>query len=66
MAGTERGAAALAKDLAAAGLRASDKKDLVPGPGMISVRPGHLTGGVQFPFARYALITGRLHGTAEA
>ncbi len=65
MAGTERGAAALAKDLAAAGLRASDKKDLVPGPGMISVRPGHLTGGVQFPFARYALITGRRHGTAE-
>ena len=28
------------------------------------VLPGHLTSGVQFPFARLALITGRRQGTS--
>ncbi|MBQ5754427.1 MAG: DEAD/DEAH box helicase, partial [Oscillospiraceae bacterium] len=65
MAGTEKGAAALAKDLAARGVRASASKDLVPSPGAVCVQPGHLTGGVQFPFARFALITGRSRGSSE-
>lgn len=65
LAGTSRAAAALAKDLAARGFAATAAKDVLPGPGMVAVRPGHLTGGAEFPFAKYALFTSRKAGSAD-
>lgn len=65
LAGTSRAAAALAKDLAARGFAATAAKDLLPGPGVVAVRPGHLTGGAEFPFAKYALFTSRKAGSAD-
>ena len=64
LAGTSRAAAALAKDLAARGFAATAAKDVLPGPGVVAVRPGHLTGGAEFPFAKYALFTSRKAGSA--
>lgn len=65
LAGTSRAAAALAKDLAARGFAATAAKDVLPGPGVVAVRPGHLTGGAEFPFAKYALFTSRKAGSAD-
>ena len=65
LAGTSRAAAALAKDLAAKGFAATAAKDVLPGPGVVAVRPGHLTGGAEFPFAKYALFTSRKAGSAD-
>ena len=64
LAGTPRAAAALAKDLAAKGFAATAAKDVLPGPGVVAVRPGHLTGGAEFPFAKYALFPSRKAGSA--
>lgn len=66
LAGTPRAAAALAKDLAGAGLAATASKDVLPGAGVIAVRPGHTSGGVEYPFAQYALFTGRRAGQDTA
>lgn len=66
LAGTSRTAAALAKDLAAKGFAATAAKDVLPGPGVVAVRPGHLTGGAEFPFAKYALFTSRKAGSADS
>ena len=66
LAGTSRAAAALAKDLAAKGFAATAAKDVLPGPGVVAVRPGHLTGGAEFPFAKYALFTSRKAGSADS
>lgn len=66
LAGTSRAAAALAKDLAARGFAATAAKDVLPGPGVVAVRPGHLTGGAEFPFAKYALFTSRKAGSADS
>ena len=66
LAGTPRAAAALAKDLAAKGFAATAAKDVLPGPGVVAVRPGHLTGGAEFPFAKYALFTSRKAGSADS
>ncbi len=63
-AGTDRAAKALAKDLAHRGLRATSDPEVLPAPGIVYALPGHLTGGVQFPFAKFALITGRRQGTS--
>ena len=65
LAGTPRAAVALAKDLAAKGFAATAAKDVLPAPGVIAVRPGHLTGGAEFPFAKYALFTSRKAGSAD-
>ena len=65
LAGTSRAAAALARDLAAKGFAATAAKDVLPGPGVVAVRPGHLTGGAEFPFAKYALFTSRKAGSAD-
>lgn len=66
LAGTPRAAEALAKDLAAKGLAATSAKDVRPGPGIIAVRPGHLTGGAEYPVAKYALLTSRKAGESTA
>ena len=63
LAGTTKAAAALTKDLAAKGIRATNVKDAEPGPGLVCVCTGHLSAGVQYPFAKYAVITGRRHGS---
>ena len=65
LAGTSRAAAALVRDLAAKGFAATAAKDVLPGPGVVAVRPGHLTGGAEFPFAKYALFTSRKAGSAD-
>ena len=64
LAGTQRAADGLAKDLANRGLKATANPQVLPSPGTVWVLPGHLTSGVQFPFARLALITGRRQGTS--
>ena len=64
LAGTQRAADGLAKDLAGRGLKATANPQVLPSPGTVWVLPGHLTSGVQFPFARLALITGRRQGTS--
>ncbi len=66
LAGTSRAAAALAKDLAAKGFAATAAKDVRPGGGIIAVRVGHTNGGVEYPFAKYALFTGRKAGESNA
>ncbi len=64
LAGTKRAAEGLAKDLCAAGLSAvATGRDVSPRPGYIAVLPGHLSGGVEYPFARFALFTGRAGGS---
>ena len=64
LAGTPRAAQALARDLVARGYAATAAKDVVPGPGVVAVRPGHTSAGAEYPFAKYALFTGRRAGEA--
>ena len=65
LAGTERSAASLAKDLAAAGIHALvTGRDVTPRPGCAAILTGHLSGGVEYPFARFALFTGRAAGAS--
>ena len=64
LAGTERGAEALARDLAADGIPAvAVGRDVLPRPGAVAVLTGHLSGGADYPFARFAVFTGRAGGT---
>ena len=65
LAGTERAAAALAKDLVNKGFRAGTAKDMVASPGAVAVRVGHTSAGAEYPFARYALLTSRRAGESE-
>ena len=65
LAGTERAAAALAKDLVNKGFRAGTAKDMVASPGAVAVRTGHTSAGAEYPFARYALLTSRRAGESE-
>ena len=65
LAGTARAAAALAKDLTDRGFSATSARDAVAAPGLVNVLPGQMTGGCEYPFARYALITGRRQADAE-
>ncbi|NCC07821.1 MAG: transcription-repair coupling factor [Clostridia bacterium] len=63
LAGTPRAAAALAKDLTADGFNAAvfeKAPDDVP-KGLVAVMAGHLSAGVEYPFARFAVITSRKH-----
>ncbi len=60
-AGTQRAAAALARDLEAAGITANAYRtppETVPA-GTVAVVEGHLSGGAEYPFARFAVFTGR-------
>ena len=66
LAGTPRAAEALARDLRERGFGASTAADLLPGPGAVQVLPGHLSGGAQFPFAKYAVFTGRRQAAGAA
>lgn len=65
LAGTDRAASSLAKDLATAGISAvATGKDVAPRPGIAAVLPGHVSGGVDYPFAKFALFTGRAQGAS--
>ncbi len=63
LAGTPRAAAALARDLETAGIRALAIKaahdDPQPAPGMVAVLAGHLSAGAEYPAAKFALFTSR-------
>ncbi|MDD3429813.1 MAG: transcription-repair coupling factor [Oscillospiraceae bacterium] len=66
LAGTARAATALAKDLQAAGLTATAcGKNVLPRAGSVAVVEGHLSAGVDYPFAKTALITSRRAAAAE-
>ena len=65
LAGTERAAKGLARDLRARNFtvtEAPDPPEADTKPGTVQVLPGHLSAGCEYPFARYALITGRAIG----
>ena len=67
LAGTARAAAGLARDLSAAGVSAlATGRDVAPRPGYAAVLPGHLSGGVEYPFARFAVFTARAGGAQSA
>ncbi len=66
LAGTRRAAEAVARDLAGAGLSAAAYRkapDPVP-EGHVAVLEGHVNAGADYPFARFALFTGRRAGAA--
>lgn len=61
LAGTAKAAEALARDLARHGFSVSTAKAAAPAPGLVAVGAGHLSGGVDLPFAKYAIFTSRRH-----
>lgn len=67
MAGTERAAQALARDLTAAGLRAMAHTEAPSriAPGSVAVMPGHLNAGADYPFAHFAVLTSRRHAQSS-
>ncbi len=66
LAGTERAASSIARDLAAAGVSALlTGRDILPRAGFCAVLTGHVSGGVEYPFARFALFTGRAAGAGS-
>ena len=62
LAGTERATAGLCRDLRDKGLTVTSDAAAPAAPGLVQVLPGHLSAGCQFPFARYAVLTGRALG----
>ena len=66
LAGTQRAAEALARDLSGAGFTAmsftAEPQRLAPGT--VGVFAGHVHGGADYPFAHFALITSRRPGEA--
>ncbi|MCI7743644.1 transcription-repair coupling factor [bacterium] len=62
LAGTERAAAGLCRDLRDKGLTVTSDAAAPAAPGLVQVLPGHLSAWCQFPFARYAVLTGRALG----
>ncbi|MDD6718295.1 MAG: transcription-repair coupling factor [bacterium] len=62
LAGTERAAAGLCRDLRDKGLTVTSDAAAPAAPGLVQVLPGHLSAGCQFPFAHYAVLTGRALG----
>ena len=66
LAGTERAAAGLCRDLRDKGLTVTSDAAAPAAPGLVQVLPGHLSAGCQFPFARYAVLTGRAFGESGA
>ncbi len=65
LAGTERAVSGLAQDLRGKGLHVTTDVAAVPEPGLVQLLPGHLSGGCEFPFAGFALITGRALGESS-
>lgn len=67
LAGTQRAAVALARDLADTGLAATAYAKMPDtfAPGSVSVLAGHTTAGADFPFARFALFTSRRAGEGK-
>ncbi|MCI6640733.1 MAG: transcription-repair coupling factor [Pygmaiobacter massiliensis] len=64
--GTPRAAAALARDLSAAGLTsAAVKGSPMPSPGTVAVLPGHLSAGCDWPGAKFVVITSRRQQTEQ-
>ncbi len=63
LAGTKRAAAALTRDFEAAGIPTASTGTLQHGSVQVAV--GALSGGVNYPFARFAVITGRGGNTTE-
>ncbi len=65
LAGTRRAAEALARDLAAAGFSAMSftQEPQRLAPGTVGVFEGHLNAGADYPFAKFAVFTGRRHNT---
>ncbi|MEG1447107.1 MAG: transcription-repair coupling factor [Ruthenibacterium sp.] len=63
LAGTQRAATALARDLTAAGYAAIayHKPPATIAAGTIAVVEGHLNAGVDYPFAQFAMISSRRH-----
>ncbi len=61
LAGTPKGAAALARDLMARHYLVSTSHDVVPKAGVVQVLAGHSSGSCAIPFAKCALITSRRH-----
>ncbi|MDL2294249.1 transcription-repair coupling factor [Ruminococcaceae bacterium OttesenSCG-928-D13] len=64
LAGTAKGASALARDLENAGIRAlapSKNADYKPVPNSVVVLQGRLSAGAQYPSARFAIFTSRRH-----
>lgn len=62
LAGTPRAAAALLRDLASEGFSVADlskNDDPQPAPGLVAVGAGRLSGGAEYPSARFALFTSR-------
>ena len=66
LAGTERAAKGLARDLRDKGFSVAEQPDTAPAPGLVQVLPGHLSSGCEYPFAKYALITSRAFGESAA
>mgnify|MGYP005788922695 FL=1 len=66
LAGTERAAKGLARDLRDKGFSVTEQPGAAPAPGLVQVLPGHLSSGCEYPFAKYALITGRAFGESAA
>ncbi len=67
LAGTPRAAAALARDLEAAGIAAIAPGAAVspPASGAVAVLPGRLSAGADFPSARFAVFTSRRQDAAK-
>ena len=66
LAGTERAAKGLARDLRDKGFSVTEQPDTAPASGLVQVLPGHLSSGCEYPFAKYALITSRAFGESAA
>ena len=67
LAGTPRAAAALARDLTAAGFAAAAyaKDPARLAPGTVSVFEGNLSAGAEYPFAQFAVFTARHRGEGK-
>ena len=66
LAGTDRAAAGLARDLRDKGILVTTDAAPAPATGLVQVLAGHLSAGCEFPFAKYALLTGRAFGETSS
>ena len=66
LAGTDRAAAGLARDLRDKGILVTTDAAAAPAAGLVQVLAGHLSAGCEFPFAKYALLTGRAFGETSS
>ncbi len=70
LAGTKRAVNALVGDLQGAHINAiaveNSKQQLEIAPGGVAVLEGHLTAGAEYPFAKFAVFTGRRHSSKNS